>query len=882
MSDALPRRSLERLIADARPLLDEPADRIGKYRIVREIGRGGMGIVYEALDVELGRKVALKVIALPPGAPDAARERFLREARAAARLNHPGIAAVYDAFEGAIAMQFVDGLSLSRAPRDDRRRLVRLVRDAALAVHYAHEHGVVHRDLKPQNLLVEGERVVVTDFGLAKDSSVDRDLSLSGHVLGTPAYMSPEQAEGRVHDIDPRTDVYGLGATLYDLLAGRPPFVDRDAVRVLRAVIDDEPRFLRTFAPDVPRDLERVVLKCLAKERERRYSSARDLADDLSRWLDGEVVRAEAPSLRYRAAKFARRRPALIGLSAATVLALAFALASTVNERAQRRASSEALALGQRVAGVLADADTRRRLGEVELASTRLDEGISVAREFLARHDVAHAHYLLGRLQRARGLDREARTSLERALELSPELVEARYERGLLLVSELAASAARSSPSIAVDEPERMSAELALERDLALADLRAVEADPGALRDVDVLFARAELARLSGERAQARKFLDEVARLDPVHVGAKLALSQLALAEGDNDTAWHLAMSAIDLYRGFGPAYVAQSEAYERAVTGGAPGAFERAVHQHEVAAADERIASGDRSVEALQIRGSVRLSIDDIDGALADFAAAVRADPSDALAFGNRGLVHARKAARLAGEERAAEALESWQAAIDDYASALTIEPRLAGAHNNLGVCRSERERLFDEAGQTEAAARERELAGHAFEAAWSAAPRFALAYLNHGMQRRRVAEAHVRALDLDAARAANDEAVRDFTRVLELNVNDAAAHSERALAYEQAGRISAGASPSTIADASAARVLELARIDHEAAVRMASKNVRARGLRGLFFLQQGERDSGRADVEAALTMAPDRRLREKLETALRASTIARPVPDK
>jgi serine/threonine-protein kinase len=878
VSEAFSKRSLERLLADARPLLEGDAELVGKYRIVGEIGRGGMGIVYEALDVELGRRVALKVIALPPGAPEAARERFVREARAAARLNHPGIAAVYDAFDGAIAMQLVDGLPLSRAPRDDRRRLVRLVRDAALAVHYAHEQGVVHRDLKPHNLLVEGERVVVTDFGLAKDAAEVRELSLSGHVLGTPAYMSPEQAQGRVHDIDPRTDVYGLGATLYDLLAGSPPFAERDVARLLKAVIDDDPRPIRSLAPDVPRDLELVVLKCLSKERERRYPSARSLAEDLTRWLDGDVVRAEAPSFRYRAGKFVRRRRALIGLSTATALALAIALASTASERAQRRASSESLALGQRVSGVLADADTHRRLGEVELANARLDQGIAAAREFMVRHDVADAHYLLGRMQRARGLAREARVSLDRALELSPTLVEARYERGLLVAAELATDAARSNPPVSVDEPQRMSPELAAQREIALADLRAVAADPGSLRDVDAMFARAELARLSGERAAARKLLDEVARLDPVHVGARLALSQLSLAEGDSDTAWHLAMSAVDLYRGFGPAYVARSQVYERTVSDTEPGPFERVVRRHELTAAEERIAAGDRSPEALQLRGSARLSIDDIDGALADFAAAVRADPSDAFAFGNRGLVHARKAARLCSEDRTDEALDAWQDAIADYEAALTIEPTLAGAYNNLGVCRSERERLLDESGNTQAAAAERELAGRAFESASSAAPRFALAHLNHGMQRRRVAQAHARALDLGAARASVEEALRDFERVLELNPDDAGAYSERALAYEQAGRIGAAANDEGLT----LRVFASARTDHDTAVRIAPKDVRARGLRGLFLLQHGERDAGRADVIAALAMAPDRRLRTQLEAALRTSTIAQPAPEK
>ncbi|MFO0985631.1 MAG: serine/threonine-protein kinase, partial [Planctomycetota bacterium] len=305
MSGPLPEHALKRLLGDAEPLLAElqPPAQIGKYTIVREVGRGGMGVVYEALDPDLKRRVALKVIAAPALSSETQRARFHREALAVARLNHPNIAAVHDVIDGAIVLQYVDGAPLSALPAQDPRRLVTLIRDAALAVHYAHQHDIVHRDLKPHNLMVEGERVMVMDFGLAKVTAVGASLSLSGHLLGTPAYMAPEQASGRGHDVDAQTDVYGLGATLYELLTGRPPFADTDLVRLLRRVVEDQPIAPRALRPDLPRDLDTIVRKCLAKEKPQRYASAAALAQDLSRWLEHRPVLARRPSLCYRAAK---------------------------------------------------------------------------------------------------------------------------------------------------------------------------------------------------------------------------------------------------------------------------------------------------------------------------------------------------------------------------------------------------------------------------------------------------------------------------------------------------------------------------------------------------------------------------------------------------
>jgi WD40 repeat protein len=285
---------------DAKPPAFEGADVPG-YEILGVLGRGGMGVVYKARQISLKRLVALKMILAGSHAGPADLARFRVEAEAVARLQHPNIVQIYEVGEAGglpyFSLEYVNGGSLAKelagAPLR-ARQAAELVDTLARAVHHAHRREIVHRDLKPANvLLTRGGEPKITDFGLAKQLEAEGDhLTRSGAIMGTPSYMAPEQAEGKTKRIGPATDIYALGAILYECLTGRPPFKAQTPLDTILQVVSEEPVPPRILQRKVPRDLETICLKCLEKKAEQRYASARALADDLRRFLDGEPIHA--------------------------------------------------------------------------------------------------------------------------------------------------------------------------------------------------------------------------------------------------------------------------------------------------------------------------------------------------------------------------------------------------------------------------------------------------------------------------------------------------------------------------------------------------------------------------------------------------------------
>ncbi len=403
-------------------------DRLGDFRIVRELGRGGMGVVFEAVQESLGRPVALKVLARHAQLDPTQRERFVREAQAAAKLHHTNIVPVFGVGEQDglpyYVMQLIPGIGLHSLVRQWRKRLrkgdqakdetlalrpdtkpantpppfeaaeseltgpefgnwqfvAEIGLQAADAIRYAHKQGVLHRDVKPANLILDGEIVWVTDFGLAKMMNTE-GLTATGDILGTLQYLPPECLTGTA---DPRSDVYGLGATLYELLTLEPPYSADSPARLIKKLADADPPAPRALNPNIPRDLETIVLKAMAREPSARYASAHDLAHDLEAFLDDRPIKARRTTMLSRAWRTCRRNPAIASLAFSTAAALVLAaVTGWVGFAREEDRRKDAEAGFAREEDRRKDAENAKRAAEVAKADA--DRATNEARELSSR-----------------------------------------------------------------------------------------------------------------------------------------------------------------------------------------------------------------------------------------------------------------------------------------------------------------------------------------------------------------------------------------------------------------------------------------------------------------------------------------------------------------
>lgn len=426
-----------------------PARVFADYELIEEIARGGMGVVYKARQQKLNRIVALKMILAGQFADDADVERFYVEAEAAAHLRHPNIVAVHEIgeFEGQhfFSMDFIEGRTLDDLVSENPltpQRAVGYVQKIAETMQFAHDKGVVHRDLKPSNIIVDkNDEPLIMDFGLAKRTEGEQSqLTMSGVVVGTPSYMSPEQASAKNEEVTARSDVYAIGAILYTLLTDRPPFRAANAFETLRQVLEAEPPSPRVLNPGIPRDLDTICLKCLQKEPHRRYASAQELSEELGRFVAGKPIHARPIGVVQRGWRWCRRNPVV---AATTTAALVFLITALVVTTVAYFKTSAALAE--------ADESFRQAQQAVDELFTEVSEndlfntpGMQPVRERLLRRALAYYE----RFREQRGDDPTVQDELAtttfrvglitEAIE-SPEAALVEYRRAQKMQSELLA-----------------------------------------------------------------------------------------------------------------------------------------------------------------------------------------------------------------------------------------------------------------------------------------------------------------------------------------------------------------------------------------------------------------------------------------------------------
>jgi len=522
-------------------LLGEPERRMAEFVRVSRLGQGGIGEVWKAWDTRLGRWVALK---LPMAAPDdgQAAERFSREALAAARLSHPNIVSIHRVAEENgrcfIVMQYVEGRSL-RGMKLELPRALEMMRDVASAVHYAHEHGVIHRDLKPGNIVIGADgRPFVLDFGLAHLQEAGRVQSREGLVAGTASYMSPEQARGEPSARERATDIYSLGASLYELVTGRAPFDGASFAETLQKLLNHDPEAPRALNPALSRDVESVILKAMDKDPRRRYATAKALSEDLDRCLKGEPILAGA--LGHTIRRSVRRNRGLLWAGAAAILLFGAWRAWIYSGENAARAEAEARARekDRELRGIcdvanlsiqamlgLRRAAANERMGEF---FSKVDSACADAKQ--KGHRSPELDWLLGRGHRVMMDDAKALECQERALALNPAYGPSLYEKFVLLTINMAL-------------PGRLSEA----ESTALAKLRGHD-------ELDQRTLEAMAAQSNGESARARAILEKVVARDPGRVEAWETLARTWLppfveksAARDQEEAYRKAEEVLNL-----------------------------------------------------------------------------------------------------------------------------------------------------------------------------------------------------------------------------------------------------------------------------------------------------------------------------------------------
>lgn len=791
-----------------------------RYQFVSFLGQGGMGRVYKAIDLRLGRPVALKFIRSDD--PQMVR-RFLQEARMQARIEHENVCKVHEVGEVQgrhyIAMQYVEGRTLTDAALDltvDQK--VRIFHQIAEGLQAAHHLGMIHRDIKPGNIMIErteeGEiHPYLMDFGLARVEH-EEGMTMTGVAVGTPLYMSPEQLSGAVHTLDRRSDIYSIGATMYEVLSGKPPFEGSTSLDILRKVVEEDAISVRKKQPKIPKDLDTIVMKCLEKEPERRYDSARNLAEDLQRYLAGEPVLARKASAFYRLRKKARKHRAVVVTGTVALVGMMILLGLWI--RARWEATEKA-----RIAGVFGqsvrEVETILRLAHLSPPHDLSADYRAVEEKMREVEKMMHVlgpaaegsgNYALGRGHLAHGEYEKALEHLEKAWNLDYHDPQVAYALGLTLGKlyqrQLESVQWEKNPELKAAKKKEAEKEFKDPAVSYLSQARGYLETPGYAEALIAFYEK----RYDQALALAQRYGNRqvwLYEMDLLEGDVRLAQGREVFENGDYP-------KALNFFQQAGEAYLRAAEV----------GRSDEAVYQAEA----ERwtstmlttIEKGDNPGEALeQVRraceNALKIKPDDgvsykrISGAFCMMGwyqlyhtgenpsenlrtaiqagqMAVKLTPEDAEAYYTLGLGYWRK-----GEyelDHGSDPSASLQEAIRTFQNALKVRPNYSDPYNNMGVAYQDLSRYEIEKGRDPRGLLKKAVEAH--ENAIRVQPGFSWAYNSMG-------NAYVVSGDYEISHGMNpvktlEKAVAAYQQALAKNPNYAYAYSNMGVAYQNLGR--------------------------------------------------------------------------------------------